>query len=222
MRYCLILSSLFIYSISKCQNLQSGFLPNITLSYKVSENYKIVHKLESRFPSLNDRTNEFNPEFERFDFQNYLERKTGLFSKLSIGYQLRFRTENRYSHRTIQQFSWTSRFNNFRIGQRLRSDQTYSDDRKPEVRLRYRLSLQIPLQGLELDKGEYYLSFSDELVWSYRSPETDLENRINARLGLYINDKNKIETGLEWRAEQFFLDEITHQVWFVLSWYKSF
>jgi hypothetical protein len=204
------------------QDLTAGFLPNLTLSYKVSEQYKIVHKLESRFPSYNNDDQKFDANFERFDFQNYVERKIGLFSKLSLGYQLRFRTNNRYSHRSIQQFSWVSRFDNYRIGQRLRSDQTFSDDRKPEVRFRYRAGIQIPLQGQQLDEGEYYLSLSDELVWSYRSPNADLENRVVAKVGFYINDKNKIESGLEWRAEEFFLDTgVAHQLWFCFSWYKS-
>lgn len=203
------------------QNLTAGFLPNLTLSYKISEQYKFVHKLESRFPSYNDQDQQFNINFERFDFQNYIERKVGLFSKLSVGYQLRFRTENKYSHRTIQQFSWVSGFDKYRMGHRIRSDQTFSADRKPELRFRYRLGVQIPLQGQQLDQGEYYLSLSDELVWSYRSPDADLENRIVAKLGFYINDKNKIESGIEWRAEEFFLDGIKHQAWLCFSWYKS-
>lgn len=217
MRYVFVF--FLMISVSHGQNLQSGLLPNMTLSYNISEHYKLVHKLESRFPSYNDRDRQFKAEFERFDFQNYLERKIGLFSKLSVGYQLRLRTENRYAHRIIQQFSWSDRLYGYRIGHRIRSDQSFSEDRKPEIRFRYRAGFQIPLQGLRLDKGEYYLSLSDELVWSYRSPNTDLENRINAKFGLYINDKSKIETGLEWRAEAFFLENIKHQAWLIFSWY---
>ncbi len=221
MRYYFFLLLVVISITVMAQNLQSGFLPNITLSYKLNEEYKLVHKLESRWPSFNDLDRNFDPEFERFDVQTYIERKTGLFSKVSLGYQFRFRTQNRYAHRTIQQFSWTNRFDRYRIGHRLRSDQTFSDDRKPEVRFRYRAKLQLPLQGQSLDLGEYYLSLSDELVWSYRSPNADLENRIIANLGLYIDDKNKVETGFEWRVEEFFLEKVRHQLWFVLSWYKS-
>lgn len=213
---------LFTVRSITAQNLTAGFLPNLTLSYKVSEQYKFVHKLESRFPSYNDDEEKFDFNFERFDFQNYVERKVGLFSKISIGYQWRFRTENRYAHRSIQQFSWSTGFDKFRIGHRIRSDQTFSEDRKPEVRFRYRAGFQIPLQGQQLDPREYYLSLSDELVWSYRSPDADLENRINAKVGFYINDKNKIESGLEWRAEEFFLNTgVNHQMWFCLSWFKS-
>jgi len=103
----------------------------------------------------------------------------------------------------------------------LRSDQTYSRARKPEIRFRYRSGFQFPLQGQQLDAGEYYLSISDELVWSYRSPNADLENRVVAKLGLYINDKNKIEWGLEWRLEELFLEKVNHQLWVGLSWYKA-
>jgi hypothetical protein len=220
-----IITLIFIFMMSGnllAQDLTSGFLPNLTLSYKISEQYKIVHKLESRFPSYNDDNQKFDVNFERFDFQNYVERKIGLFSKLSVGYQLRFRTNNRYSHRTIQQFSWVTGTDKFRIGHRVRSDQTFSKDRKPEVRFRYRTGFQIPLQGQQLDPEEYYLSLSDELVWSYRSPNADLENRVVAKIGFYINDKNKVESGIEWRAEEFFLNTgVDHQVWLCFSWYKS-
>jgi hypothetical protein len=80
----------------------------------------------------------------------------------------------------------------------------------------------LPLQGQQLDPGEYYVTLSNELVWSYRSPDADLENRVVGKIGLYINDKNKIESGIEWRAEEFFLETgVNHQAWFCLSWYTA-
>lgn len=221
MRYLFCLIFCFVGYLCSAQNLEAGFLPDFTISYKISEQYKLVHKLESRFPSYNDRTEDIDVQFERFDIQNFIERKVGLFSKLSLGYQYRIKDRTADEHRLIQQFSWSDKFTGFRIGHRLRSDQTFSSARKPEIRFRYRSAFQFPLQGQQIDAGEYYLSISDELVWSYRSPSADLENRVVAKLGLYINDKNKIEWGLEWRVEELFLDKVNHQVWVGLSWYKA-
>ncbi len=221
MRQFLSIFFCFLGCLCFAQNVEAGFLPDFTMSYKISEQYKIVHKLESRFPSYNDATKDFDVQFERLDIQNFIERKIGLFSKLSLGYQYRIKDSAADEHRFIQQFSWTDKFTAFRIGHRLRSDQNYSRARKPEVRFRYRSAFQFPLQGQQLDAGEYYLSISDELVWSYRSPNADLENRVVAKLGLYINDKNKIEWGLEWRLEELFLNKVNHQIWLGLSWYKA-
>ena len=216
----LLLFILFLSSLMNAQNFETGLLPELTLSYKLSETYTYVQKFESRFPSYNDSDEEFDVEFERFDFQNFLERKVGLFSKLAVGYQYRIRNGIADAHRTIQQFSWIDQLSSFRIGHRLRSDQTFSRIEKPEFRIRYRAKIQLPLQGQQLDVGEYYLKFSDELVWSYQAAREELENRIISKLGYYINDSNKIEWGLEWRAESLFKNNTNHQLWVGLSWYR--
>lgn len=221
MRKLRILIFCFLGYFCSAQNLVAGFIPDFTLSYNVTEQYKLVHRVESRFPSFNDATNGIDVQFERLDIQNFIERNVGLFSKISLGYQYRIKDSAADEHRFIQQYSWTDKFSGFRIGHRLRSDQTYSRARKPEIRFRYRSGFQFPLQGQQLDPGEYYLFISDELVWSYRSPNADLENRVVAKLGFYINDNNKVEGGLEWRAEEMFLGSLKHQLWLGLSWYKA-
>jgi len=220
MKSLLILSLLMLSYLIKAQNFETGLLPELTFSYKLSETYKYVQKFESLSPSYNNTDDELKVEFERFDFQNFLERKIGLFSKVAIGYQYRIRYSIADAHRTIQQFSWVDQLSGFRIGHRLRSDQTFSHIEKPEFRMRYRAKIQLPLQGQRLDIGEYYIKFSDELVWSYQASQNILENRIIAKLGFYIDDSNKIEWGLDWRAESFLSSKSSHQLWLGLSWYK--
>lgn len=77
------------------------------------------------------------------------------------------------------------------------------------------------MQGQNLDDREFYLSFSDEVVSAVQSSEWDLENRVVAKLGFYINDKNKLESGLDWRIDGFLLNGIENQVWFAFSWFKA-
>ena len=223
-----ILNNQFVYTLilliftlkGFSQNFETGLLPELTFSYKLSETYTYVQKFESRFPSFNSKEEDFDVQFERFDFQNFLERKMGLFSKLAIGYQYRIRNGIADEHRAIQQFSWVDQLSSFRIGHRLRSDQTFSRIERPQFRIRYRAKIQLPLQGQQLDVGEYYLTFSDEMVWSYLASQEELENRFVAKLGLYLNDRNKIEWGLDWRAESFFSNNTKHQLWLGLSWYR--
>lgn len=221
MKYYVLILLLAISLGLNSQSFTTGFLPDLTLSYKANEVFKIVHKVESRYPSFDTDSETLKVNFERLDFQNFVERKVGLFSKISVGYQFRINYKDNNEHRLIQQIAWSDFLRGYRLGHRFRTDQTFSLGSLPEFRFRYRLKVQLPLQGQELDKGEYYISLSDEVLWSYQSPNRDFENRVVAKIGLYINDKNKIETGLDWRADGFFINNVEHQLWFALSWYKT-
>jgi hypothetical protein len=221
MRHLFLVIFLFSVLIVNAQSFTAGFLPDINLSYKVGEDYKIIHKIESRYPSFNDEDNKFKINFERLDFQNFVERKVALFSKLAVGYQFRINNSESSEHRFIQQFSWTDNLFNYRIGHRFRTDQTYSQSFSPEFRFRYRAEFQLPLQGRELDQGEFYLSISDEALSSIQSSDWDFDNRVVVKLGLYKNDNNKVESGFDWRAEGFLFDTTEHQIWLALSWYKT-
>lgn len=217
MSFCAILFSAKI----SAQNFNSGFLPDITLSFKINETLSYINKSESRLRAYDDNNNEFKIKFERFDFQNFLQRKVGLYSKLAVGYQYRIRSGKADEHRSIQQFSWASKFSQIKLGQRIRSDQTFSSIEKPEYRMRYRSKMLIPLQGRQLDKNEYYLSISDELLWAFQNNLGRLENHIVFKIGFYINDKSKIEWGLDWRIQSLLSSNLKHQLWMGLSWYRS-
>jgi hypothetical protein len=96
----------------------------------------------------------------------------------------------------------------YRFRNRLRADNRFEQRKKGDrwefdLRLRYRLSMDFPLQGERLDDGEFYLNSSAELAltvtqadfWFYRNP------RGYSGLGYRLNDKNKLETGIEYRTE---------------------
>ena len=221
MRFLYIFIAFLCFSSVHSQSFTSGLLPDIVLSYKLNENYGVIHKLESRLPVYDSESNSFEVNFERLDFQSFLERRIGLFSKAAMGYQFRINNTEDNEHRFIQQFTWSDNFKRFRLGHRLRADQTLTESNAPEFRLRYRAKIQLPLQGNELDPGEYYLSLADEVLSVFQSSDWGLDNRVVVRLGLYINDKNKVETGLDWRMEGFSTDNTEHSLWFALSWYKT-
>ena len=216
-----LLFFVFIFSKSFSQNFNSGLLPDLTFSYGIDENNTYVQKFESRFTSYDNKDKDYTLEFERFDIQNFLERKTGLFSKVAIGYQYIIQNGIKNKHRSIQQFSWVSKIASLRIGQRLRSDQTFSSIEKPELRMRYRAKFLLPLQGQQLDFGEYYLKFSEELLWVNQNQNSGYENRFISKIGLYIDDSNKIEWGIDWRIKSFLDHNSNHKLWMGLSWYKS-
>jgi hypothetical protein len=55
-----------------------------------------------------------------------------------------------------------------------------------------------------------------------QSSEDDLENRFTAALGFYFDDKNKFEVGLDYRTDDYLVeDRFRHRLWFKFGYYKS-
>jgi hypothetical protein len=200
-----------------------GFFPEASLKYNISENYSITHKIESQhglFDS-NNLNEELDYEHSLTDLQSFIGRRISPFLKADIGYQYRLE-EGENTHRTIQQISILQRASYYRIGHRIRIDQTYFKDAPLLFRARYRIKGQVPLQGRELDPGENYLSISNELIYMIQSSEDDLENRLTAALGFYFDDKNKFEIGLDYRTDDYLVeDRFRHRLWFKFGYYKS-
>ena len=225
MKYVYLAAFLFLCLNLKAQNDRFifGFFPEASLKYNISENYSVTHKLESQhglFDSnrLND---ELEYEHSLTDLQTFLGRKLSPFLKADIGYQYRIE-EGENTHRTIQQVSILQRGSFYRIGHRFRIDQTFFKEESLLFRARYRIKGQIPLQGRELDPGENYLTVSNELIYMIQSSEDDLENRLTAAYGFYIDDKNKIEVGLDYRTDDYLVkDRFRHRLWFKFGYYKS-
>jgi len=218
-----VLSLLFVQVRAQDNRFIFGFFPEASLKYNISENYSITHKIESQhglFDS-NRLNEELDYEHNLTDIQTFLGRKISPFVKVDIGYQYRLQ-EGENTHRSIQQVSILQRALSYRIGHRIRTDQTFFENASILYRIRYRLKGQIPLQGRELDPGENYLAISNELIYMIQSSEDDLENRLTAAYGFYIDDKNKVEVGLDYRTDDYLVeDRFRHRLWFKFGYYKS-
>lgn len=200
-----------------------GVFPEASLKYNISEKYSITHKVESQHGLFD--SNRLNEELEYehtlIDLQSFIGRRLSPFVKVDIGYQYRIE-EGENTHRPIQQVSILQRESFFRIGHRIRIDQTFFKEEPLLFRARYRLKGQIPLQGQELDLGENYLAISNELIYMIQSSEDDLENRLAAAYGFYFDDKNKFEVGLDYRTDDYLVaDRFRHRLWFKFGYYKS-
>src|SRR5690606_24441681 len=101
-------------------------------------------------------------------------------------------------------------------------DQTFEKDEDVQFRLRYRISFEKPLNGQEIDPKEFYLKFNNEYFGILKSSKGNLEIRALASLGYNISDKNKIETGIDYRAEDLIDSKTTHKVFLNIGWYHSF
>lgn len=222
----LFICSLAIGNAALAQNnrFSFGFFPEASLSYKLNKTYSITHKMESQH-GIFDYQSQLNEEVEYShvltDLQTFVGRRISPFVKIDIGYQYRI-LDGENTHRPIQQVSILQRASRYRIGHRIRTDQTFFEQAKTLHRIRYRLIGQIPLQGYELDPGEKYLSVSNELIYMFQDGEDDLENRLTASLGFYFSDKHKLEIGFDYRTDDYLVkDRFRNRLWLKIGFYKS-
>ncbi len=152
------------------------------------------------------------------DFALTASRKTGLNNALAGGYLVRLR-ENQTFHRFIQQYTIVRRYETFRMAHRFSSDQTFTSDNPWELRIRYRITAEIPLNGQSVDPGEYYLKLNNEYLNSWQESEHDLEIRMVPLTGFVFNDSNKLEFGLDYRLSSFIDGNSRHSFWFNLGWF---
>lgn len=209
----------------QAQNTQfsGGLFPEMSLSYNLNDLYSITHKVESQhglFDNQSQLNEELAYEHVQTDLQSFLGRRINPYVKVALGYQ--YRIENgENTHRPIQQVSILQRESKYRIGHRIRTDQTFFKEADMLWRYRYRIKGQIPLQGLELDPGEKYLILSNELIYMFQNGEDDLENRFVISLGFYFDDKNKLEVGVDYRTDDYLVeDRFRHRSWLKIGYYK--
>jgi hypothetical protein len=178
--------------------------PDISVNIKLNEHYTINSKVEA-FQLFLERDDADSPlwinKFEGADLQLFITRRLNPFSRASLGYQYGFEPGDPGSHRFIQQYLQVSRFRNLTFGQRLRSDQTFTTDKATKLRLRSRISFEIPLQGQSLDPMEFFLLVSDEILYAYQKPSHSLENRFVLNAGYMINPSQKLQFGFDLRSE---------------------
>ena len=96
-------------------------------------------------------------------------------------------------HRIFQQFITKQNFGRFFVLHRYRVEERFFKD-DFQVRLRYFLNLNIPINKKTLDKNAIYLSAYNEIFVNTEKPLYD-RNRVYAALGFVINKNFKVEAG---------------------------
>ena len=206
------------------QTRQAGLLPGLTLSGTLNEKLKLTAKVESmqQFYEDDESTALWQHRYRRTDAQLFLSGKLGPLWSLAGGYQFRHNGTGPHAQRLIQQLAYVNRKTGYRLGHRLRSDQTFRPDETPEWRLRYRLSVEFPLSGMEVDPGEYYTIISGEPIYALQSGSGDLENRLAVSIGKYFDRRHKLETGLDFRAARLLGSTVSLRYWWQVSWFVNF
>ncbi len=173
-------------------------LPQFNISKSIDKKQKLFFRTEPRF-RLADNNNSL-AAYVRADFFVLYSLKISNDWQFAAGYTLRH-TNNGVGHRLTQQFSTLTKLENYRLAHRFLADQTFYKNRAVSLRLRYRLGIELPLEGQSIDEKEFYLRFANEYLVAYRKPNFDAEIRIIACAGYVFNKNFRIEAGLDYRAE---------------------
>lgn len=205
-------------SVSGQSKFQWGVLPSINVSKPLKKAYKLNLKGESRETLY--RENDFDLDHRLADVNLMLSRRVGFSNALAIGYLVRVE-EGRLMHRLIQQYSINQNFDALRMSHRFSADQSFEADQALEHRYRYRLTVQLPLIGRNIDAHEYYLKLNNEYLNAFTSDAHDLEVRLVAVLGFEFNDNNKIEFGIDQRMTLLLDRPSQHRTWTSMSWYLT-
>jgi hypothetical protein len=107
--------------------------------------------------------------------------------------------------RPWQQASLLRRVGKYRLRTRLRVEERWrGSDLDFDLRLRYRISADVPLEGQRLDSREFYLNASTEALLT---PTRDRafyfwQGRIYLGLGYQFNDRQRLEPALDFRTQK--------------------
>ena len=208
-----------LMSLSLCLPAQDsyriGALPSVNIHRTLSPNSGINFKGESRQvfrEGIWDRTPSVRNEFSLVDLSVLGVQKIGIRQKLAGGYLIRIRDQEVF-HRAIQQLSFIRPLARFTLANRLAADQTFGRTTKPTFRLRYRLSIELPLAGLKADAREWYIKVHNEYLSSWQKNVQSWELRGVPMIGYKFSDKNKLELGFDYRLTPVFQEDKRSSFW---------
>lgn len=197
--------------------------PDLSFNIKLNDRYTINSKIETFlfFYDIDQSPDQWQNYYDGTDIQVFITRRLNPFQRVALGYQLGTESASSFSHRFIQQFSWVNRPGNLVLGHRLRTDQTLEQEAPLRIRLRYRTSLEIPLQGQALDPGEFFILTSAEAIGSTQQTKNDLETRFILQGGYLVKVGNKLQWGIDFRS-RFSNDFLNNRLLVKLGWGINF
>lgn len=210
--------------ITAQSSFQSGILPSINMNSRITKGWRLNTKLESRHQLF--RSGQELPFSAKYDYlltdlAVLIGRKVRLRNALSGGFLFRHRPGST-GIRLVQQYALTRALRALRLGHRFSADQTWEKNRAAIFRFRYRVSLEIPLEGVRVDAKEWYVKLNQEILHHFTAQAYHMEFRAVPHLGYLFADNSKLEIGLDYRADRLFEKNMRHSLWTRLSWYRAF
>jgi hypothetical protein len=197
-------------------NWAYGNLPSVNLTYKLKGRNSLNFATQQRFGMLSSVDQELKYRYILSDCSLLYAHKIGVASKLSVGSLVRFR-DGKWAVRTIEQLVFFNTYNQFKFSHRLRLDQTSGD--AIVHRLRYRLGMQIPLNGAVLDRKEAYIKLNNELLNILVNGEFSAEYRCSPNYGYVVSDQLKLELGIDYRLSNLTEVSKNQNLWLLIGVY---
>lgn len=207
-----LLLFLFISISAESLRAQTGELEghweiSVPLSYSVSERWSMNTTLASRTGFYRD--DGFDNALDLFvnfiEVTQFATYRASHNITLTGGY--RYRSVNPTEatgireHRLMQQIGIIHLRTPTRIASRFRIEQRFRTSSDAH-RMRYRISVDRPLQGERLDVGEFYGIVSNELVSQFgQEVDTTLENRVSIGIGNKWGDSSKLQLEAQIRTD---------------------
>ncbi|MPL97698.1 hypothetical protein SDC9_43891 [bioreactor metagenome] len=211
-----MLSAMSVYCNAQ-SSFQYGIIPSINIIKKFPKNWSANFKAESRQSIYNQK---LKYDYLLTDFSLVVTKRIAANTTVGGGYLLRAE-DGEFENRTIQQISFSKKYSGFRMAHRVMTDQTFAKNSKPELRLRYRISSEIPLEGQSLDVKEFYLKINNEYLNSWQGDEYDLEIRGVALLGYSVSTVNDLEIGVDYRLDSFIDGDPRNRIWLSINFFHS-
>jgi len=211
-----ILSAMSVYCNAQ-SSFQYGIIPSINIIKKFPKNWSANFKAESRQSIYNQ---ELKYDYLLTDLSLVVTKRIAANTTVGGGYLLRTE-DGEFENRTIQQISFSKKYSGFRMAHRVMTDQTFAKNSKPELRLRYRISSEIPLEGQSLDVKEFYLKINNEYLNSWQGGDYDMEIRGVVLLGYSVSQANDLEIGIDYRLNSFINGDPRNRIWLSINFFHS-
>jgi hypothetical protein len=221
--FLMILAGLDLHAQSD-QRFFTGIFPEVSISKKLNEVHRLNFKIENQEILFDNQDSETeNPQFQHYrtDVMGFLDRNLRPGLSVAVGLFHRFQ-ENEDANRIIQQLAILQKSRMGRINHRFRTDQTFTRNKPLELRFRYRISVEIPLQGAEVDPGEFYFLSSAESILSHQGGNFEIENRLVGSVGKFFGKKEKLEWGLDYRTDGYLQEGFRTRLWAKISYFYNF
>jgi hypothetical protein len=226
-RFYLIIFLLLI-SFANCfgqsQEFFTGIFPEAAVTKTLKNDQKIIFKIEHQdilYNNSDGQNQELQFTHYRTDLMGFYDFKLNPSKRVAFGVFHRIQ-DGANANRLIQQFASVNRLRGMKLAHRIRTDQTFTKDDPVELRVRYRISTEIPLSGTTLDPGEHYLILSDEPIISFQGGEFEIENRLVFSFGRLITSSQKLEWSLDFRTDKYIQDGFRTRLWAKVGYFFSF
>lgn len=208
------------------QGLQLQYEPEFSYTWDLSSRWSsnIKAAVQNTFMQTSEEGATEGYQIDYTQVQLFATYNLWTSTKLSGGYSFRFNdlldASIGHEHRLMEQVAFLTFLEGRRIGHRIRTEQRFREEGYIN-RWRYRVAYDMPLNGRRLDPGEKYLITSNEFLVSFNGIGSDGENRLYIGLGWFINDKRKLETGIQYRLGAIGTDHPENTLWFTTGYYLN-